>query len=149
VSRTNKPLLHSYWRPDRHQDREYVALSVDPAVINNRRCGFFRTNAALPPTRILKDYEIAGSQQFSEMFSRDPRHPLNRTASEEAEIMVFGDIPPYLIKGAFFESAKSLEKYRGLLVNLKAKVSRGYFHNSFGGQTGPRMFWTTKSPPPM
>ncbi|HEY8594661.1 MAG TPA: DarT ssDNA thymidine ADP-ribosyltransferase family protein [Devosiaceae bacterium] len=127
ISRTNKALLHSYWRPDRHPDREYVALSVDPSVINNRMSIFFDSNAALSQNARREPRDAADGEAFARMFGNDPRQPLDLTDSEQAEVMVFGDIPPHLIKGVVFESEPALKRHRHLLGEMKARVSRRYF----------------------
>lgn len=127
ISRTNKALLHSYWRPDRHPDREYVALSVDPSVINNRMSIFFDSNAALSHNSRTEPRDAADGEAFARMFGNDRQKPLDLTESEQAEVMVFGDIPPHLIKGVVFESEPALTRHRHLLGEMKARVSQRYF----------------------
>ena len=78
----NKALLHSlpsYWRPDRHPGSQYVALSVDSSVINNRMSIFVHSNAALSQNAKRQPADVADSRAFASMFGSDPLRPLDWT----------------------------------------------------------------------
>ena len=118
VTFPNFRMFYKYRQMDVASD--WAVLLLSPKILWEKRCGFFRHNAADSRMRELPRAEVTTLQALREMFEApgverehwlrpyDPTDP-------QAEVMVYEAIEPSLIETVAFETKQVADKWRSTL----------------------------------
>ena len=118
VTFPNFRMFYKYRQMDVTSD--WAVLLLSPKILWEKRCGFFRHNAADSRMRALPRAEVTTLQALREMFEApgverehwlrpyDPTDP-------QAEVMVYEAIEPSLIETVAFETKQVADKWRSTL----------------------------------
>lgn len=124
ISFPNSKMFYKY-RMNRPGD--WVILSLDPRILWEKNCSFYKCNAASASVSSLDPATLTGLEAFNEMFYETPE-PNTResnnlkprhTTDVQAEVLVFSDIDVSYINSVFYTNKKSADDHCGLAQNIK------------------------------
>ncbi len=111
--------------------QDWAVLEIDISTLEKKICAFFETNAASNEVKkeIVTNRKTATA--FERMFddSKDGFNrlkwglPENFPTDPQAEVLVFGNIEPTLIKSIHFETEETRTKYKHLVLGKESAVS--------------------------
>ncbi len=121
---------------DRYPSEVWVVLEMAPDVLWELKCAFCYTNAATGCMRDLKLRHRATSSAFADLFADhdgDPKRsecciPRCYPTNPQAEVLVFGTIPPSRVRCAYVEGSHALQSVPGT-DKIPVKVDSRYFQS--------------------
>lgn len=122
ISFPNSLMFYKYRMAD--PKTRWAMVLIDPAVIYEKRCGFYPLNAAdarmsRQPREAMRT-TAAFERMFTEDLSARPPYLRSHDATDvQAEVMVYDDIGPEYFQGVVFETLADLAIYREKVPGLE------------------------------
>lgn len=118
---------------DKSQD--WVVLEIDTAILDRKDCAFFETNAASNAVKeeiiLNRKTPTAFERMFDDLENKPSRSrlkiPDNYPTDPQAEVLVFGNVEPNLIKELHFETDTVKEQFKKLVLGKECSTTPRLF----------------------
>ncbi|MFJ5448967.1 DarT ssDNA thymidine ADP-ribosyltransferase family protein [Pectobacterium carotovorum] len=123
VSYPNAKMLFKYRQL---KEGDWILLAIDPAVLWDKDCAFYPTNAASNNVRFNEVSLMKGGESFSSMFAENVFSELRTstlsseyTTDVQAEVLVFNEIEPSYILNVYHPNKDSADHFHTLHPTMK------------------------------
>ena len=121
ISFPNYKMFYKYRSDDK--DKQWVILLLDPSILWECHCFFYRTNAAsleMRSTELFKKRDLKEFKRLFEVFNNEPSRqrtgiPDYYTTDPQAEVLVRDRVPPSKIQALAVEDSETLYQLNSIL----------------------------------